>query len=350
MFIIASFLGCEKDAEVLPKDYPYVVTETPIGEENGTVFSAEIINSGKTEIEYYGFVWGENEETYLLDCKKLFDGSAVQMKYSYTLKGGLAKDKDYNIRAYVKTNQLEVYGNKITFKSRGSLAPVINDFSPKNGPAGSKVVIDGENFAMSKTGNKVMFGENEAVVDSVSENKLIVTVPQINMSEKVLISIETADMLTTSVETFDLWFPWIRKADYPGTYLRETSSFELNGKIYICGGVDRRTWELSNEVWEYDPIIDAWVRKSDFPGEARRYGISFSCGGKGYFGMGEDFTNSINNKYLIDIWEYDPYSDQWSLKTNFPGTPVILTKSFIIDNKAIYWSLGTHGIIHITII
>src|SRR5512143_680230 len=43
---------------------------------------------------------------------------------------------------------------------------------------------------------------------------------------------------------------------------------ELNGKLYVVGGVDRvisDTYQVHNETWAYDPIGNAWSRAANFP-------------------------------------------------------------------------------------
>ena len=72
-------------------------------------------------------------------------------------------------------------------------------------------------------------------------------------------------------------------------------------------------------------------------GKAR---LHFHANGKGYFGMGS--KNSVD-EYLLDLWEYDPSTEQWTKKTSFPGTPVIYAKAMVINNKAYigpgkYWA------------
>ncbi len=43
---------------------------------------------------------------------------------------------------------------------------------------------------------------------------------------------------------------------------------ELNGKLYVVGGVDRvisDTYQVHNETWVYDPIGDTWSRAANYP-------------------------------------------------------------------------------------
>lgn len=128
-----------------------------------------------------------------------------------------------------------------------------------------------------------------------------------------------------------------------------------------------------NDFWEYDPAGNTWTKKADIPGTkmGRAYPVGFSMNGKGYIGLGYDneeikgtvtapvstvigpyidsivhtqtsitppkykidtifrqvvkteidsvFTDDI--KYLKDMYEYDPTSNTWTKKADFPGQP-----------------------------
>jgi N-acetylneuraminic acid mutarotase len=60
--------------------------------------------------------------------------------------------------------------------------------------------------------------------------------------------------------------------------------------------------------------LGSWKQLNDFPGEGRNDGISFSLLGKGYWGLGGNTSNS----FLRDMWAYDPATDSWTQKNDFP--------------------------------
>lgn len=334
VFIALFFLSnCDKKAEVLPNDYPFVLTNMPIVNKEGAVFEADIINLGNQNIISYGFVWSKEDKPTISDNHKLFNNNATKGIYTLNLKGGLIAGETYNVRACILTQQYEVYGNIVSFRSLGCSPPKIINFEPKFGQVGTQVVIEGENFALSKSENIVNFGHALSIVDSASENRLYVTISAVSIPGLAQVTVKTSGYIATSVQYFDLWFPWKKKSDYPGTYLTNTNNFEVNGKIYVCGGLLTGSFQIMTEFWEYDPANDIWTQKPDFPGTARQNGVSFACNGKGYYGMGTSYSLS-NDDYLVDIWEYDPLFEQWTEKTTYPGTPVIYSRTFVIDNKA----------------
>jgi N-acetylneuraminic acid mutarotase len=108
---------------------------------------------------------------------------------------------------------------------------------------------------------------------------------------------------------------WTQKADYGGPACYAASSFVSATKGYI--GLGRTSFPsagYSNDLWEYDPVMNSWSQKSSFPGNTRYTAVSFSCGSKGYAGTG------YNGALLGDFWEYDMNNDNWNQKTDLAGT------------------------------
>lgn len=81
----------------------------------------------------------------------------------------------------------------------------------------------------------------------------------------------------------------------------------------------------------------AWVQKSGFPGPARHRAAAASVGSRGYMGMGH--INSIVDVLYDDWFEYDPGSDSWTQKANYPGGPRMHPATFVLNNK-IYVGTG----------
>lgn len=68
-------------------------------------------------------------------------------------------------------------------------------------------------------------------------------------------------------------------------------------------------------LWAYDPKTDAWTRKADFPGAVRSRGVGFALARMGYFGLGL----TPDSRGLRDLWQYDPVADRWQYVTDYPG-------------------------------
>jgi N-acetylneuraminic acid mutarotase len=101
---------------------------------------------------------------------------------------------------------------------------------------------------------------------------------------------------------------WTQKANFPGGVRRSACAFSINGKGYITKGMD---WNgAKDDIWEYDPATDSWVQKTANPANAV-YGAScFVIDTKAYIYGGHQTDNS----HRSDFWEYDILTDVWTLK------------------------------------
>lgn len=127
---------------------------------------------------------------------------------------------------------------------------------------------------------------------------------------------------------------WTQKADFGGGLRCNAAGFSLNNKGYI--GTGQTETALFRDFWEYNPAKNKWTRKADLGGVARKCATGFSISqgtiNKGYIGTGllPVGTTPLN---LQDFWEYDPVTNTWSQKTDFPGIPRWAAVSFSIDGK-----------------
>jgi N-acetylneuraminic acid mutarotase len=327
LFLFLFSISCKKDAEILPKFYPYVVTVEPVVYEGGVIFSAEILQPGDQEIEQYGFVWSDKGNPSASSDCKLFRGNVKKGIYSFTLTGGLIKGTQYTVRAYVVSGKIRVLGNPVSFESSGSLPPQITSFTPTSGPIGTPVVIEGKNFAVSASENRVKFGNVQAIIDSVSEDRLFVTVPTVTESVFLPISVETAEMTDVSDDSFDIWFPWKRMKDFSDG-LNNMTGFSIGDKAYLGLGYG------TTDFWEYDPASDEFVQKSDFPVPIDACPRSFTINNRGYVIFSNGNNNDPGTSKITQLWEYNPAEDLWTRMADFPGHN---------RNSAVAFSIGSKG-------
>jgi hypothetical protein len=336
-------MGCTRDEIVSEKEYAFVKTHPVEILSDGAVFKAEMLNRGSEKIQKYGFVWGESSGPATSDNFMAFDEDTGNGIYTFELHSGLKKGKTYFLRAYVKNFFYETYGNEVSFISNGSLPPVIESFSPDYGPIGTKVIIEGKNFARSKDGNVVKFGNNNAVIDSFSENRLVVKIPNIVKPELVKVSVEVAGMEAISEKEFDLWFPWKRKNNHRELiYHAESCVYKNKGYViypeskalhvydpeqdswsqieipviadipFIFSKDDKIYTLLKDSFWEFTPQTGTWVAKKKFPGIIKSY-------------SGHNFSFAIDRKLYIGncyqsfaLWEYSIDNDTWTRKSDIP--------------------------------
>jgi N-acetylneuraminic acid mutarotase len=125
-----------------------------------------------------------------------------------------------------------------------------------------------------------------------------------------------------------------RKAYFPGTLRNSASGFSIDKYGYLIGGRSNSGW--LNDFWRYNPDSDQWIQKANFPGAARWGAICVTSGSKAYYGLGEN--HPIGSKG--DFWQYDAVSDTWQKLQDMPNGARYWAIAFVIKNK-IY--VGTGG-------
>jgi N-acetylneuraminic acid mutarotase len=106
--------------------------------------------------------------------------------------------------------------------------------------------------------------------------------------------------------------------------------FVINNKAYVVGG-DSAGYPMKT-VYMYDPAATSnnWVKKNDFPGGVRDAGVGFAIGNTGYVGCGFDGTGVHN-----DLWKYNEATDSWTqVLNNLPVAELMFPGCFVINNKA----------------
>jgi N-acetylneuraminic acid mutarotase len=121
---------------------------------------------------------------------------------------------------------------------------------------------------------------------------------------------------------------WTSKTSFPGGGRYSAAAYSIKGKIYVCFGYDN-SHNCRNDIWEYNPLNNSWVEKAVFPGQAR-YGASGFVIGDSVLYIGTGSYNEQNN-YFYDFWMYNPATNSWIQKSNFPGYNRSHASSFSIN-------------------
>lgn len=142
---------------------------------------------------------------------------------------------------------------------------------------------------------------------------------------------------------------WTKKADFAGRHRARAAAFVLNNKAYIGSGEDRPAPIMSrdypnrvtSDFWVFDPIANTWHQIADIP-MRRMNAIAFNNNTSGFVGMGfynkytKPFLTDIARYYpgddLQDLWSYDPVSNTWAKKSDFPGGKRMGMSSFSIGD------------------
>lgn len=110
-------------------------------------------------------------------------------------------------------------------------------------------------------------------------------------------------------------FVWNAKTGYPGVGRHRASGIGIGSKVYYgLGHVSSGMVNVGfQDWWEFDPATNSWTQKANYPHESHG-AVGFSIGNKGYMGSGDSESIGANNNF----YEYDPILNTWTTKTPCP--------------------------------
>ena len=123
----------------------------------------------------------------------------------------------------------------------------------------------------------------------------------------------------------------------PGTWAEKAAmgsgrfwafSFALGDKVY--GGTGRPQFSATTplqDFWEYDPATDVWTQKADYPGGPREGATGFVAAGRGFAAFGTPFI-----QFSRAVYEYLPDSNAWVPRANVPGIGFAFSHGFVLDS------------------
>ena len=121
------------------------------------------------------------------------------------MSGSLNKNQKYYVKAFSKTQEYLVFGDVVSFLSKGSKPVQITSFNPSVGSWGDTISIKGQR--LNGIGYKVYFGNLQAEILSASDSIMEVIVPSKLNKKRVNILIESQDDTISSVEYFNYRSP-----------------------------------------------------------------------------------------------------------------------------------------------
>jgi N-acetylneuraminic acid mutarotase len=139
---------------------------------------------------------------------------------------------------------------------------------------------------------------------------------------------------------------WTKMLSLGGGKRRDAVAFVIDGKGYVCTGIDNGVYE--DDFWEYDPVASVWDSKrsisnrsdddydDDYTSIIGTNKVAFSIDGKGYITTGGQGTIGTT------VWEYEPVSDLWTLKTSLEASGRTEAVAFSIEDVG-YVVAGRNG-------
>jgi len=115
------------------------------------------------------------------------------------------------------------------------------------------------------------------------------------------------------------------------------TAFVLDNQAYLLMG-RKFGEEYLKSVYSYNPTTNIWTRKKDFPGKTRLFPVSAVAGkiayaGLGYYGAPNTNAVLIDSAYLRDWWMYDQSNDTWTRKADFPEIFTNHAVSFVFNDE-----------------
>lgn len=134
----------------------------------------------------------------------------------------------------------------------------------------------------------------------------------------------TALFLTVQVNA---QIQWVGGPSCPGEGRYWAMAAVVNGKAYAGTGQVEVGGGNTADFWEFDPLTDAWTAKADFPGGARSGVNAFAVGDRFLAGFG-----TAGTAQTTDFHEYLPGTDEWVTLEPVPGQGFAYGAGFVIDN------------------
>lgn len=275
-------------------------------------------------------IYGSN---FSLNLKVFFDEEEVEI-VEQTFDRLIVKVPSYKVSKLIN---LIVKDGSTTYsigKKFTLIGPVVTELI--SGATSSSFTLVGKNFSSMPWRNTVKIGKYLTKVVAATSTSLAINVDTNSILPGAYpITVESDGITSVSSQSYNITSPWVRLRDKPDGGLAYSTSFEINGKIYVCSGYGPTQMERTKQVWEYDIASDSWTRKADFGGGTILEAVGFAINGKGYIGTGYD-SNGVTTS---DFWEYDPSLDQWTKKAEVPGGSRAGAVGFSFNGKG-YVGLG----------
>ena len=126
---------------------------------------------------------------------------------------------------------------------------------------------------------------------------------------------------------------WVQKADFGGIGRHRAAGLSIANKGYIgLGHMNGSGVDISyKDWWEYDPASNSWTQKADFP--TKTHGaVTFTVGNIGYIGGG----SGLNGEF----YGYNPQTNTWSPTAICPIYPTDV-QGFSANNKGYAYNATT---------
>jgi N-acetylneuraminic acid mutarotase len=151
------------------------------------------------------------------------------------------------------------------------------------------------------------------------------------MKKLIMLSLFTYTLSFTNAAAQGVWSP---RTSLPDSTRGYGIGFSIGkfGYMGLGGRLVGSFWQYFNDFWQFDPSTDTWTRKADFPGKARIEAVTFVIGNYAYLVTGGQMIQGYD--LVTECWQYNSITDTWIQKHDFPG---------ISRYGAIAFAIGKNG-------
>lgn len=143
----------------------------------------------------------------------------------------------------------------------------------------------------------------------------------------------TTKVLSFNVDkNFNLGNVWSQVEPFAGGLRSGGVAFALKDKGYYGLGKSSSDGKYYSDLWQYDPITNKWTQLSDFPSTGLDMATSFVIGDVAYVTLGRYMDVSVNG-YNTTTYSYDVTNDSWKKMQSFPGVGRTGSVSFVARDK-----------------
>lgn len=194
----------------------------------GATFQANIKHLGNSPITNHGFIWGTSETITINTSDKIEFGPALAPGvFEAEIKSGLGEGV-YFVKAFVKTVDQLIYGQLVTFTSKGSSAPIIESFSPTQGSWGDTILVTGKYFSYGKETNIGYLGTVKLETILATDTLLKFSIPPSTNEKSVNLYVETFGKKTASSNSFTYLSPTITSVSSLEAAYSDTLTISFN--------------------------------------------------------------------------------------------------------------------------
>ena len=295
------FYSCE-NTDYADNEFSFVLCEEPVVNEDHVIIKGSTHNIQHSDSARYGFVWSGEVNPTVGDFIYIYEKALLPETFTFTIYSGMMEGKTYFVRAFTMTDSDLMYSNQVSFESKGGREVEIDSIFPLKGGPGTVVTINGKYFPLNENKVKVLLGETEAVLDTITENTLKLVIPNITKSIHLPVTIVSENGTVSSEGTFHVTYPFSK------IELFSLSPFQGDG--IISGNKFFSATSGSDVIYQYHPLQLSLLNTVPTP-EVITWDFKFAL---------EPAKNMVAAIFSDKLYEFNMVDDSWAYLTQLPDT------------------------------